>query len=247
MKIEAGSLDIDFDKEKRRLFVDGKEAKFSSRTVSDMKNVLFNRQFLNESNRNDILYRMYRGVGSERSEFRANRIRYDITVMEDYNLGGEFTKTFGHYHPIAEDGLAYPEIYEILYGKATYILQKPKEDGSFDVEVIKAKEGDKVIMTPNYGHFTINVGNDILIEANLVNSDFESYYKPVEEMGGAAVFLLRDGRIVVNSNYRNFSFRKIDAGKVKFLDDSKSIYDEFVSKPEDFAFLNKPSLLEKLL
>ena len=41
--------------------------------------------------------------------FDAHNIRYDVTSIEDYDLGGEFTKTLGHYHPIVENGLAYPK------------------------------------------------------------------------------------------------------------------------------------------
>lgn len=245
MKLNVKAVDLEFDEKQRELFADGKEVPFSVRKVAEMKDVLFNRDFIQDRNRNDVLYRMYRGAGVDKNAtvFAAHSIRYDVTVIESYDLGGEFNKTLGHYHPVAESGLAYPEIYEIIQGEAVYLLQKKNENGSFDLELVHAKAGDKVIMPPNYGHFSINIGKIPLVEANLVNSTFESDYKSVKSMNGGALFLLRNGNIVINRNYRETSLRHSEAGKIPFLDYSKSIYDEYIAHPEHFIFLNKPEFL----
>ncbi len=245
MKLNVKAVDLEFDEKEKKLFADGEEVPFSVRKVSEMKDVLFNKDFINSKNKNDILYRMYRSAGVDKNStvFEAHNIRYDVTVIENYDLGGEFNKTLGHYHPVVENGVSYPELYELIYGEAVYLIQKKNEDGSFDLELIHAKAGDKVIMPPNYGHFSINTGETFLIEANLVNSTFQSNYKPVQAMGGGGVFLLNNGNIVLNKNYKETTLKHKEAEKISFLDYSKSIYDEYIAHPEHFIFLNKPEFL----
>lgn len=104
MKLSVKAVDLEFDESERKLFADGIEVPFSVRKVGEMKDVLFNREFIGSKNKNDILYRMYRAAGVDKNAtiFSAHNIRYDVTVIENYDLGGEFTKTLGHYHPTAK-------------------------------------------------------------------------------------------------------------------------------------------------
>ncbi len=245
MELNTNAVKLTFDEQSKKLFSDGQEVPFSVRKLSEMKKVLFNREFLTDNNKDIILYRMFRNAGVDKnpSIFRAHNIRYDVTVIENYNLGGEFNKTLGHYHPIADKGLGYPELYEVISGDVVYLLQKKNDDGSYDARLVHAKSGQKVIMPPNYGHISINVGDGPLIEANLVNSTFQSEYKPIEDMAGGALYLLEKGNIVVNSNYKDVSVKHEEAPKLDFLDPSKSIYDEYLMHPEHFIFLNKPEFL----
>ena len=247
MKISSNLLDLEFDENGMSLKCDGVNLAADIRRLNEMSDVLFNRTFINTSNKNDPLYYMFRGVGFDKnsSVFEAHTIRYDITVLNHYDLGGEFNKTLGHYHPIVEDSLSYPEIYEVLYGEVLYILQRANEDGSYDVKLIHAKKGDRVIMLPNYGHITVNVGSGILIEANLVNSTFKSNYNPMKQKRGGAVYVLGNNNIVMNRNYNDLKVDYSEATKIDFLDYSRpTIYDEYVAHPEHFEFLNKPSLLK---
>ncbi len=245
MKLNVKAVELVFDEKEKKLFSGGIELPFSVRRLDEMRKVLFNREFITDANRDTILYRMFRNAGVERNPtiFKAHNIRYDVTVIENYDLGGEFTKTLGHYHPLAEKGLSYPELYEVIYGEVVYLLQRRNEDGSYDVKLVHAKAGDKVIMPPNYGHISINVGKTILIEANLVNTLFQSDYKPMEDMEGGALYLLKNKKTVTNRNYKDIDIKRENAPKIDFLDYSKSIYDEYLAHPEHFIFLNKPESL----
>ncbi|MDP8012489.1 MAG: glucose-6-phosphate isomerase family protein [Nanoarchaeota archaeon] len=247
MKIECKNLSLDFEEKTNKLICDGEEVESSVRRLNEMKNVLFNKNFINRGNQNDILYYMFRGTGYGKNSpvFDAHTIRYDITVIMPYDLGGEFNKTEGHYHPIAEGKLSFAEIYEILSGEATYLLQKDNGDGSFDVKVVSAKAGDRVIMPPNYGHISINTGEEPLIEANLVNSTFQADYKSIAKMGGGALYFMRNRNVLLNRNYEKLSISYEEATKIDFLDyNYPTLYDEFIAHPEHFEFLNHPSLLK---
>lgn len=245
MKLNVKAVELEFDEKLNKLFADGVEVPRQIRKLGEMKDVIFNQTFINDKNKDEPLYYMFRAAGQDKNEtiFEAHNMRYDVTVIRNFNLGGEFNKTFGHYHPICTGTLCYPELYEIISGEALYILQKPSDDGHFDVKLVSAKAGDKIIMEPNYGHISINVGKKPLVEVNLVNSKFQSDYAPIKQMHGGAVYVTDKRNVVINKNYKNVSISHMDAPKVDFLDPQKSIYDEYISHPEHFRFLNNPEFL----
>jgi glucose-6-phosphate isomerase len=168
-------------------------------------------------------------------------------------LGCEYVKTAGHYHPVVPGtDVTYPEIYEVLGGEAYYMLQKPKGEAIEDVILIKAGEGDKVIIPPGYGHLTINASNKVLKMANWVAHDFESIYKPVKEKKGGAYFLLDKG-MVINKNYDHVpEMRFFEPSNIKELGlpKNKEMYGlvrdlkklEFLTKPHEYEWVFKKIL-----
>ena len=166
------------------------------RRFADMKEVLMDQSFKGDWNWNS--YYMYRAIAEKQG------IRYDITAIPSVMVSREFNKTYGHYHPIAMGSreLTYPEVYQVLYGSATYVLQK-KDIGSglvSMVDIVRADIGDIVYIPPNYGHVTVNTGDGILIMANLVASSFKSSYEDYKRKKGAAVYVT-DGGIIDNHSY----------------------------------------------
>jgi len=151
-----------------------------------------------------ILYDMYREVHLSPKELemmRSVRLRYDITVIPPGMIGPEFVKTAGHYHPCPErcglEMLSYPEVYQVIRGTATYLLQK--SDLS-EFIIVEAQEGDIVLIPPNYGHVTVNADSSELVMANWVSDAFASEYDPVRLKAGLAYYIIKDG-IAQNGNY----------------------------------------------
>ncbi len=245
MKLNVKDIDLSLDLKTNKLYSDGINVTSSTRRVEELKNVLLNKNFINKNNRNDILYYMFRAAGQNKEQtiFDAHNIRYDVTLLLPYGLGGEFNKTLGHYHPLCKDNLSFPELYEVISGEVMYLFQKRNEDGHYDVKLVHAKKGDKVLVEPNYGHITINIGKDPVVMSNLVNSTFQSDYRPMEQMYGGAVYITDKKTIVLNQNYKDVSIFYAEAKKLEFLDYSKSIYDEYIAHPEHFIFLNNPEFL----
>jgi glucose-6-phosphate isomerase len=160
--------------------------------------------------------------------------------MSNITIGREWNKTLGHYHPIAENNLSYPELYQVLYGKATFLLQKKVNDEIIDFVIAEVKEGEAFLIPPNYGHVTINSGNKILVMANLVSSNFQSLYEEYIRHKGAAYYLLVDGSLIPNPNYKKIVRPRFSNKRFPI---SKDIYSDFLSCPSCFNFLNKPSLI----
>jgi len=204
----------------------------SVRRIFDLKDVL-----LDEPEEDGDAYYMFRGVHRQEDEekFRHHKVRYDITVIPPRTIGREYVKTYGHYHPEAEPGRSYPEVYEVLQGRALFLQQT--SDAS-DFLVTEAKTGDVIIMIPNHGHVTVNIGDEPLIMANLVSSEFSSNYEPVKKKHGFAWYYTKEGWIK-NEHYAHHP-------EIKTLSPSalpSDIYSLFVDYPYLFDWLNRPSRL----
>ena len=222
----------------------------SIRTLFDMKSVIYDRDWLKRAD-NIELYYMYRELSLSKNDvllMKENGLRYDITIIPPCMLGCEYVKTAGHYHPCMQGtDTTYPEIYEVLSGEAHYLMQKPENDGIEDAVLIKAQEGDKVIIPPGYGHLTINASNKVLKMANWVARDFESIYEPVRVKGGGAYFMLADG-IVKNPSYDNVpELRLLEPTNIKELglQKNREMYGlvrditklGFLTKPQEYGWV----------
>ncbi|WP_340819293.1 glucose-6-phosphate isomerase family protein [Methanolobus sp. WCC4] len=173
------------------------------RMLHDMDEVLHDQEWL-RSQGNIELYYMYRDLfknGADHKKMVEKGLRYDITIIPPAMIGDEYIKTAGHYHPNVPGGdMSYPEVYQVLEGEATYLLQNGEYGNLSDVIVCKAKAGDIALIPPDYGHVTINASDSVLKMANWVCSNFSSEYEPVRKHEGAAYYLLEDG-FVKNANY----------------------------------------------
>jgi len=242
-------LQIALNEENKLVFHDEIEhMPVSTRRSSDMKGLWL----YPECDYDVEIYYMYRDVHlkSDKDLFEKYKIRYDMTVIPPFVLGKEFVKTAGHYHPNCENTkVGYPEVYEVIYGVAHYILQK-RDESNYDVSdcvMIEAKEGDKVIIPSGYGHVTVNPSKKPLVMSNLVCRDFNSEYALYKELKGAAYYEVSDYdgscRLVQNNNYGlDVPLRKLDLKYVhEFgIHEDKSLYQSFKDLPERFDWLLNP-------
>ncbi len=223
-----------------------------ARTLAEMAEVVYDKRFLTTADMNSELYYMFRDVSKDAAdakEIQERGLRYDITIIPPTTLGSEFVKTAGHYHPCPEGSkLTYPEMYEVLEGEAHYVLQKREEGKDIeritDVVVVKAKKGDKVVLSPNYGHVTINPCETTLTMANWVVRSFSSIYEPMKQRNGAAYFELVTGEFVKNKRYGSvpdLRFLQPENTWPKGLELSHygAMYD-LLKEPEKLAFLVEP-------
>lgn len=215
------------------LFVNGGQHPKSVRTLAQMKNVMMGG--VDETATMDLYY-MYRSV------YVNDDIRFDITVIPPALIKGEYAKTFGHYHPGSEDGLVYPEAYQVLKGSAIFLMQKKNKNGSVDAIVVQAREGDVVLLPPGYGHVSVNNGEGVLVLSNLVFDRFESIYSDFEENRGGAYYFLKDGEVAQNSNYIVQKSERLSPAElnVRYGFACKDLLSAFHANPKEFEFLKKP-------
>ncbi|EHI99115.1 glucose-6-phosphate isomerase [Clostridium sp. DL-VIII] len=219
----------------------------SGKSTSQMKNLLKNPDVLNE----EVFYNFYEGVMMKQDVdlFAKHKLRYDLIVVRPGNMGDEFKKTSGHYHcQVPDQGISYPEIYEVMQGNAVFVLQKSNENGDIvEAYAVKANSGDKLLIPPDYGHVTINVGNEPLVFADLVSTECSNMYGPIGENHGMSYYITENGNLgfkaVVNPNYGNVADVKItniSENPSLGISMDKPIYDQFVENPSLYDYLNNP-------
>ena len=219
------------------------------RTKKEMTPVLYDP----EAEGPDELYLIYRGIApaADKKDIAEQGLRFDITVIRPGTIGKEFIKTAGHYHPHKPGtGETFPEIYEVLFGKAHFLLQQPVDEENYGelkkTLLITAKPGDKVLIPPGYGHITINPGEDYLIISNWVADNFPLNYEPINIKKGGGYFELKDEEgpvFVPNSQYTHLpSLKRCSVTPVPKLNlhTGLPIYRVFHESPSSFSFLLYP-------
>lgn len=143
----------------------------------------------------EIHYYMIRG-GSDKT---------NVTVWETGTVGGEYIKTYGHYHVGELD-----ETYTIAAGEGVILLQNRKKDtdgNPIDNEIesfyaIKVKVGDKVFIPSGTGHLACNTSKVWFVTTDDSPVNFEEMdpvslpghadYKPMKKLRGFAYYLVEE-------------------------------------------------------
>lgn len=213
--------------------------KMSIRTFADLKPVIHDQTL---DLRDDPAYFMYRNVAKkgDQEKIRNRGLRFDLTVIPPAMIGKEYVKTSGHYHPkILGTAFFYPELYFVISGQATYLLQKRGlGEAVDDVILVRAPQNTPVLMPPGYGHVTINELAEPLVMANWVETTFKSIYSPYEDLQGAAYYVennFGNPKAVPNPKYLNLPpVRESKANPILFSEaKDKSIYDYLAFKNLD--------------
>lgn len=143
-----------------------------------------------------------RGEGTEYWVFnKATDGKWEnMTVLTCQREGREYPKTYGHYH-----GTAVNERYKLVAGRGVLVLQKRvagRDDEIAEVVLIRANPGDEVVITPEWGHAWVNIGDMPLVSLD----DWRSGHTPgdyevIGKMGGLAYYLLdKNGEVEVVQN-----------------------------------------------
>ncbi len=243
---QASGLPIKLD-EKKNILILGEGIRQvipDVRTAKQMKCVLMQPSAKTPDN----FYFMYRGVCLREHEemIRGHNLRYDITVIPAFNVGGEHAKTFGNFHPkkLGTD-TTYPEVCEILHGRAHFCLQKSEGKKVEDFIMVPAGEGDKVVMLPEYRHVSINPGSETLVMSNWVSGVFSSVYKDIERLHGISYYETVDG-FVKNKHYLQMpKIRRLKPKEVpEFGITREPLYKTGIENIEKLSFLNNPEMFK---
>ncbi|MDP2945950.1 MAG: glucose-6-phosphate isomerase family protein [bacterium] len=184
----------------------------------------------------DPVYYVWRYVHlkNDAEKIKARNLRYDITLIPPGKIDGEFVKTAGHYH------LPYPEIYEVLFGRAYFLIQS--ESAAY---LSEAGPGEKFLVPPSFGHNTINVFNEPLLLTNWVSDNAIYNYESYKNNHGASYYFLdNDNLIDIVKNPSYDSVPEIKKIRVKEypefgLTKGRSLY-SLVNNLDKLRFLNYP-------
>lgn len=160
---------------------------------------------------------------------RGGKKKRNITVWESGTVGGEYIKTYGHYHV---DDL--PETYWIVEGEGLVLLQKlvtengvPQMGRVEDFKVVPVKAGDTVKIPGNCGHLAINTGKTWFVtfdDSPVATDDSASMpvhadYEMVKKMRGFAYYVIeKNGTPTLVRNTLYTEVQKTDFGGIEVVD-----------------------------
>ncbi len=163
---------------------------FASRSHEKMREVLMNPEAQGPANH----YYMIRGGSAKRN----------VTIWETGTVGGEYIKTYGHYHIGNLD-----ETYWFLQGQGVALLQKmvvkdgkPQPDRIAEFKAVPIKAGDSIYMPPGFGHLVVNTGKEWLVTADSspvegagdsASMPGHADYEAVKQMRGFAFYVVEKG------------------------------------------------------
>lgn len=199
----------------------------------------------------DTIYTVYRNLAraEDADAIGAAGLRYDITVIPPGCFGGrsrEFARTAGHYHTPAER----PEVYEVLSGRAYWLIQRPAAGDQSVLEavyVIEAVAGEKALIPPGFGHITANAYSEPLVTANWIGKSTRYNYEPYRRFRGGG-YWLQEGpspetvEFEKNPNYHAVpELKKLHPRELPefSLVRSRPLY-TLAATPERLQFLNAP-------
>lgn len=205
----------------------------------------------------EAFYDVYRGIAFPEDEelLKKNDFRYDITIIMPGQVNGECKKTSGHYHGFNPTRTnTYAEVYEVIKGTALYILQKspnfdavnPQELKMDDLILATVYEGEQIIIPPNYGHASINIGNGPLVFSNLAYIPCPVNYDPVKYYHGMSYYIvMKDGKteLKFNERYKNVpepKFAQVKENPYLGIQFGKPVYQSYKENPDAFHFLKEP-------
>lgn len=147
---------------------------------------------------------------------RGGKAKKNVTVWAPGTVGGEYIKTYGHYHVGKLD-----ETYWVVQGEGIILQQKmatdvgtPIEDVIEEFKAIRVKAGDSVYMPPEYGHLGINIGKEWFVTTDdspvaeagdSASMPGHADYMPVMRMRGFAYYVVEQNgapALVKNPAYK---------------------------------------------
>lgn len=142
----------------------------------------------------------------------------NITIWEPGKVGGEYIKTYGHYHVGHLD-----ETYTVLAGEGIVVLQKraigadgqPINDEIDEMYAVHVKPGDKLFIPSGMGHLVANISDTYFVTSDDSPVHFDepdpaslpghADYSAVKAMQGFAYYVVeKDGKpaLVKNPRYK---------------------------------------------
>ena len=151
-----------------------KEKESVKRNLSDMKNMFYDVEALEDVIKNEGNHQVYEYYSLDIPKTEGD-IQFGTSIVNAGKVGNEYYMTKGHFHTILETG----EVYYCISGEGYMLMENP--EGDWQIE--KFVPGQAVYVPPRYAHRSINTGNESLITFFAFRSDAGHDYGTIETRG----------------------------------------------------------------
>jgi glucose-6-phosphate isomerase, archaeal len=194
-----------------------------------------------------VVYQMLNGVRHEQDiELTDLPLRYELTALDGRPFGWEAAKTLGHVHVRPAGARSgYPEVVEVVHGEAGFLIQDladgPDGPRSRRAWLVRAQQGDWVILPPDLAHVTIDLGAGPLVFSDVIDRGARGIYAGVAAAHGFGWYVAADGGLRANSRYAEPPrLEEIDA--VEWSGPApEPLYRYFRDDPSRLGWLSEPA------
>ncbi len=192
------------------------------------------------------------GANKDRQNILDRHLLYGAVTYAKGTLGKEPVRSQGHIHAVSKScGMSTCEVYEIWNGAAYIYMQETAHDQPGRCFAVYAREGDVVIVPPNWAHATIvaDITQNLTFGAWCVR-DYGFDYADVRAHKGVAWFpIVNDNQIdfIANPHYQKSQLIIKEARIYEEFQIRKGIpiYQQFVENPDLFLFVSQPQLVKE--
>jgi len=191
-------------------------------------------------------------AGRHVEAFHRYHLTFACVLLPPLKVGTEYVKTHGHYHPnMPGSSVAYPEVYTHYYGRLYLLMQRRISDNPArldDCVLYEMQPGRSITIPPGYLHVLINPSDEPALMAGLYCVDSYPQYEPVDQMRGAAFYLVNgNGSVQVEANGRYTAcpplvrLDDLTGGPFAPLRADVPLWSSFVNEPGIYAMLSDPT------
>lgn len=201
-----------------------------------------------------LLYSIAMDVGDKRDyiQIKKRNLLFGIVSFSPGRILNGPVRSQGHIHSISKScNSSTPEVYQIEEGDAIIYMQENSDGDAGDCYVVRARQGDVVIVPPNWTHATINANSDrkMIFGAWCVR-DYGFDYGDIRKNKGIAFFpYFKDGEMSweFNKHYSNGKLHIVNARKYDEFDigNKLSIYEQFKNNNDLFLFVSNPNIVKE--
>ena len=189
-------------------------------------------------------------AGPATSALAQRDLTYSCVLLPPLKIGREFVKTQGHYHPpMPGSDIEYPEVYTHLCGEPDLLLQRRTKGEPSHVDdcvLVELRAGNSITIPPGYAHILINRSWQVAAIAGLYSRSFAPIYEPVNQVGGAAYYLIDDSitPVITNPRYADHPplrhLTELTGTTFEPPDPGRTLWASFLSDPARYDFLSDP-------
>jgi len=206
--------------ERGRIRVNEKQVFFKEKReyiIKELKEVTIKEDWTQQEEKNRV-YTVYKNLILKEHKELWGEVEHDIVIIYPGKMGNEYNKTIGQYRSIADNGFHYPEIYQVIYGYAEFLLQQPrnKHEQVKDAVLIRAQKYEIVVIPPAYGVTIINPSEKSAVLARVRAKEAEEIVEEYKRTRGECYYRLTDGKWVFNTNYNELPVLRLEEPQNKW-------------------------------
>jgi glucose-6-phosphate isomerase len=181
------------------------------------------------------LYHMANGITRAGEEEPSSELRLELTSLRPGEVGGEWVKTIGHVHNVA-DTLGYPETYEVVAGRGIFVLFRRELDVC---AFVAAEAGEQFVIPPGWHHLAVNPGETTMVFVDVVARAVRPDYTLLRSSNGAPYRLGPKGTRA-NSRYPLYELRRLKAADLPPPTAHGRLADTFLGNRGALDYLLRP-------